>query len=212
MKLAIPKGRLQEPALALLRAAGFPLASAGARAYRLEAPDGVEARLFKPRSIPELIDIGAIDVGLTGLDVVRDAEVTHAVCHLDLGLNRVRIVVATPVAKTGILQSPPPRPLVVATEYPNLAERWMMARGLAHVVLRSHGSTEAYLPDIADVIIDCVETGATLAANGLVGVEELFDSSTWVVVHRDVLARPSPTVARFLAALEAHLTAGGPPC
>jgi ATP phosphoribosyltransferase len=134
------------------------------------------------------------------------------VCHLDLGLNRVRIVVATPAAKAGILDAPPPRPLVVATEYPNVAERWMMARGLAHVVLRSHGSTEAYLPDIADVIIDCVETGATLAANGLVGVEELFDSSTWVVVHRDVLARPAPTVAWFLGAVRAHLAAGGAAC
>jgi ATP phosphoribosyltransferase len=212
MRLAIPKGRLQEPALALLRAAGFPLGVAGARAYRLTAPDDIEARLFKPRSIPELIDIGAIDVGLTGRDVVVDAEVTHAVCHLDLGLNRVRIVVATPAAKAGILAAPPPRPLVVATEYPNVAERWMMDRGLAHVVLRSHGTTEAYLPDVADVIIDCVETGATLAANGLVGVEELFESTTWVVVHRDVLARPTPTVTRFLDGLRAHLAAAAPPC
>jgi ATP phosphoribosyltransferase len=77
-----------------------------------------------------------------------------------------------------------------------------MDRGLAHVVLRSHGTTEAYLPDIADVIVDCVETGATLAANGLVVVEELFDSTTWLVVHKGLLARPSPVAARFLGALE----------
>jgi ATP phosphoribosyltransferase len=199
MRLAIPKGRLQLPALALLERAGYPLRTTGERSYRLSAPEGIDARLFKPRSIPELLEIGAVDVGLTGLDVLRDAAVTHAVAHTDVGLNRVRIVVATPIEKAGILDRPPPRPLVVATEYPHVAEEWMMARGLAHVILASHGTTEAYLPDIADVIIDCVETGATLGANGLVAVEELFESTTWVAVRRDALA--DPNVARFLDAI-----------
>lgn len=202
MKLAVPKGRLQEPALALLAEAGYPMRLTAARALRLDAPAGIDARLFKPRSIPGLVEIGAMDVGLTGLDVMRDAAPSHALCRLDLGLNRVRIVVATPAAKAGILDDPPPRPLVVATEYAHLAEEWMLARGLAHVVLASHGSTEAYLPDVADVIIDCVETGATLAANGLVAVSELFESTTWLVAHEDALARPSPTLTDFLAAVE----------
>lgn len=203
MKLAVPKGRLQQPALAILTEAGFPFRPVAERAYRLAGPEGFDARLFKPRSIPELIDLGAVDAGLTGLDVVRDAAVEHAVCHVDLGLNRVRIIVATPAEKAGILAAPPPRPLVVATEYPHLAETWMMNRGLSHVVLRTHGATEAYLPDVADVIVDCVETGATLAANGLVVVEELFESTTWLVVHRDVLARPTPLAARFIEAIRA---------
>lgn len=207
MKLAIPKGRLQGPALDLLARAGFPLHAVSDRSYQLAGPEGFEARLFKPRSIAELLAIGAIDIGLTGLDVLRDAAVDVAVPCVDLGLNRVRIVVATPIAKRAILDAPPRRPLIVATEYPALAERWMMARGLAHVVLRTHGATEAFLPDVADVIIDCVETGATLEANGLVPVEELFQSSTWVVVHKDVLARPSPLAARFLDGLRAHMGA-----
>lgn len=205
--MAVPKGRLQAPTLAALSERGFTLRVRAERDYHLAfdgpAPDagaGLDARLFKPRSIPELVDIGAIDVGFTGLDVAREAGGQNVVCCADLGLNRVTVVVATPAAKAGILADPPRRPLVVATEYPSLAEAWMMARGLAHVVLRSHGTTEAYLPDIADVIVDCVETGATLAENGLVPVEELFGSSTWLVAHRDVVARPSPVAARLLAA------------
>jgi ATP phosphoribosyltransferase len=203
MKLAVPKGRLMAPALELIARAGIALAPIAERSYRLAGPEHVDARLFKPRSIPDLLDIGAFDVGLTGLDVVRDAAVDRVSPCIDLGLNRVRIIVATPAAKGDLLASPPPRPLVVATEYPHLAERWMMARGLAHVILRSHGSTEAYVPDVADVIVDCVETGATLAANGLVVVEELFESTTWVVAHRDVLARPTPRVLGFLDAMRA---------
>jgi ATP phosphoribosyltransferase len=201
MRLAVPKGRLQAPALELLARAGLRLAPTGERAYRLAGPDDVDARLFKPRSIPDLLGIGAFDVGLTGLDVVRDAAADAVVPCVDLGLNRVRIIVATPAAKGDLLAAPPPRPLVVATEYPHLAERWMMARGLAHVVLRTHGSTEAYLPDVADVIVDCVETGATLAANGLIVVEELFESTTWLVANRDVLARPTRRLSELLAAL-----------
>jgi ATP phosphoribosyltransferase len=201
LRLAIPKGRLEAPVLGLLADAGYPMSLASERDYRLRAPEGIAARRFKPRSIPELVDLGAMDLGFTGLDVTREAGGERAVPVVDLGLNRVQIVVATPVEKTGILDAPPRRPLVVATEYPDLAEAWMMARGLAHVVLHTHGSTEAYLPDLADVIVDCVETGATLAANGLTAVETLFESTTWAVADRELLARPSPEATRLLDAL-----------
>jgi ATP phosphoribosyltransferase len=73
---------------------------------------------------------------------------------------------------------------VIATEYPRVAGEWAMKHGLAHIVVESHGSTEAYTKHVADCVIDCVETGATLEQNGLVAIETLFESATWFIARK----------------------------
>lgn len=192
MKLAVPTGHLKEVSLRALDDAGYSFLEKD-RSLRLTGVENIDARFFKPRSIPELIEIGAIDIGFVGLDLVLESGVVHAVPLINLKRDSWKIVVA---AKENVLSHPPSRPLIVASEYPALAEKYMMQLGLSHVVLKSFGTTEAYLPDIADVIVECVATGATLRANGLVIVEELMVSSTWIVVHPRALERSD--VQQFL--------------
>lgn len=185
MRIAVPKGRLQEPVLAALRDIDelgnitFPKT----RSYHgVSRIPGIKATLIKPRAIPQLLGLDVFDIGFCGLDLVQEADELGAIPVADLGLNRVRILVGVPATKYAILDRPPPRPLVIATEYPKIAERWAIKRGLACITVETFGGTEAYVPDIADIVIDCVETGATLEANGLIPMETLLESSTHLVV------------------------------
>jgi ATP phosphoribosyltransferase len=195
----MPKGRLFEAVRARLAGVGVGLRLRSERDYHPECDvPGVEATLYKPRSLPRLVDLGFCDVAFTGLDVVRDAMVDHVVPLVDLGVGRVRVVAAVPAARRAVLDSPPKRPLVIATEYPRLAGAWAMGRGLAHIVIESHGSTEAYVRHVADIVVDCVETGATLEQNGLVAVETILESTTCMIV-RD--STSNPRVDAWAAAL-----------
>jgi ATP phosphoribosyltransferase len=99
----------------------------------------------------------------------------------------VRIVVAA--NDKDVIRAFPRRPLVIATEYPCIASRWAMGENLAHIILQTYGSTEGYVPGSADLAIDCIDTGDTMRANGLVEIAEITRSSTHLIVNRLALAQ-----------------------
>jgi ATP phosphoribosyltransferase len=196
MRMAMPKGRLLDGVSDRLRRAGVTLTFLNERDYRPKASGAaLDVKLVKARVVPQLVALGQFQVGFAGLDLVREADYEQVVAVADLGLNPVRIVVAVPQDRVGLLDAPPRRPVVIATEYERIADRWALARNLAHIVIQTYGSTEAYAPEDADIVIDCVETGTTMAANGLVIIEELFRSTTHLVANRAALeddsTRPS---------------------
>jgi ATP phosphoribosyltransferase len=190
MDIALPNSkRLLPPLLNLLKEKGWEVKVEG-RDLRVKAPGGLDVRLIKPKSIPGLFELGCLDAGFTGLDVMVESRIPLQDFEvLDLGLNPVHLMVCTPISKEGILTKPQNRPYIVGTEYENISEDWMRRRGYAHVTLNTGGCTEAYLPDPCDVIIDVVETGDTLRANGLVGVEEVMKSTTCLWVRKDRMNR-----------------------
>ena len=193
MRIALPKGRLWPQASALLKASGIDLTFLeGGRDYSpLSADPRVRAKVVKTRAIPQLVALGNFDAGFCGLDLVREAGYEEVVPFADLGLNGVQIVVAAPRSSAWILENPPKRPIVIATEYLRLADEWAMRNNLAHITIQTWGSTEGYAPEDADLVFDCVETGKTLEANGLVILEKLFSSTTYFVVNRSVLDSPT---------------------
>lgn len=183
--IGLPKGRLQEVADAFLAGIGvtFPWEATRGYARALHHESwGAHAFRLKPRSIPQMVAMGHLDVGIVGRDVLLDS------IHADLLEVRaatqepsVRLVAAA--ENPNILKLPPERPIVVATEYPNVVDRWLTDLGVAHVILHTHGSTEAFCPRFADMVVDVVDTGATLEANGLVPIHE-FLTSTAVLISR----------------------------
>lgn len=203
MRMALPKGRLLEGVLEKLAQVGFGFDFQGPRDYRPTTNAGVEAKLVKARVVPQIVALGNMHAGFCGLDLVRESDYEQVVPVANLGLNRVQIVVAVPHGDAGLLASPPPRPLLIATEYEHLADRWATEHNLAHIILQTHGSTEAYAPEDADIILDCVETGATLAANGLTAIQTLFESTTYMVASR--FALDNPTLGPAIRALAARL-------
>lgn len=194
LRLALPKGRLQEGVLALLDDAGVRV-DLGGRAYRptVSLPD-TEAKLLKPQNVVEMLAVGARDLGFAGADwaLEKDAPLVEL---LDTGLNPVRIVAAAPRALLeaggALPRTGPGRPLVVATEYVGLAEAWIERTGLDARVLRTYGATEVFPPEDADLIVDNTSSGATLAANGLAITDEVLRSSTRLFASREAAADPA---------------------
>jgi len=172
----------------VLKKAGVTIGFASSRDYNPKCSDSFfSATLFKPRAIPQLIDLGLCDVGFCGLDIMKEAGYFDVVDVLNLGLNKVVVVVAVPKGQENFLANPPKRPVVIATEYPKTASKWAMAHNLAHINLFTGGSTEGYAPRFADLIVDCVETGDTMGANHQHIVETLFESATCMIVNRTVM-------------------------
>ena len=175
LRLLIPKGRIFDGVSRLLAEAGFPVALAD-RTYRpMMNTDWLDAKIMKPQSVGELLELGSHDVGFTGIDWIKenDAKVEDL---LDLGFDRVRIVAAVPSAlDEEALRS---KTIVVATEYVNLAKAWLDSRAYKYRILRTYGATEVFPPDDADMIIDNTSSGQTLRDNGLRIIETILESST----------------------------------
>ncbi len=188
LRLALPKGRMQAAIERLLGDAGIDV-RATARAYRpaVSLPR-CETKLLKPQNIIEMLHAGSRDAGFAGADLVAE-KAAELVELLDTGLDAVRVVAAAPEAllTAGHL---PSRRLVVASEYTRLTRRWIECRGLDATLVRSYGATEVFPPEDADVVVDNTATGATLAANGLVVIDELLRSSTRLYANPRALERP----------------------
>lgn len=187
--LAVPKGRIEAGVSALLADAGIRLRS-GPRGYRpVTSVEGFEVKLLKPQNIVEMLAAGSRDVGFAGADWVAEKS-AELIELLDTGLDPVRVVAAAPesLLVDGEL---PDRHLVVASELERIANGWVAERGLDATLVRSYGATEVFPPEDADVIIDISATGETLAANGLVVVDELMRSSTRLYASRNAVASPA---------------------
>jgi ATP phosphoribosyltransferase len=205
LKLLIPKGRIFNNIQALFADAGYPLSLAD-RTYRpqISAP-WLEAKIMKPQNVGQLLEMGSHDAGFTGLDWLQEtgADVVEV---LDLGLDRVRIVVACPSGVTDeALRS---RKVAVATEYVNVAGRWLAKQGVDFHIIRTYGATEVFPPDDADMIIDNTASGQTLRDNGLRIIDTIMESSTRFVASKQAMdnaekrGRIEELAMLFRAALE----------
>lgn len=171
---------------------------------RVRGIDGLEAKRLKPQAVVSMLDQGTRDLGFAGADWVDELGL-DLVEVLDTGLDRVRIVAAAPRD----LAIRPGDRLRVASEMPALAARWAESRGVDLVPVRSWGTTEVLPPEDADVVVDVVQTGATLAANGLRVVDEIRTSSTRLYASREAASCPDrgPVVRRIADLLRAVLEA-----
>lgn len=172
MRIAVPRGRLNGPAWAWLQQAGFALAAPAGRQLWTQG-GSVDAVEVRGRDMPSLLTAGVVDAAIVGRDVVDEAGLALVLVRsLDFGV--CRLVAAAP-RDTRLASG---RRWRVATRYPRITRRWMDARGLAGDVVTMSGAVEAapWL-GLADAVVDVVETGATLAANGLVAIETVMRSS-----------------------------------
>ncbi len=185
LRLAIPKGRMNEGVVDLLRGAGIHLSDT-ARGYRphISLPD-CEVKVLKPQNIIEMLQVGSRDLGFSGADWVSELDGRLEELQ-DTGLDPVRLVAAAPA---DLLEGErlPGRPLVVASEYERLTRSWIQARGIEASFVHSYGATEVFPPEDADLIVDNTATGSTLVANGLQIVDQLMESSTRLYASPEAL-------------------------
>lgn len=211
LKLALPKGRMQEGVFALLSEAGIKV-RLSARGYRPQVSlPGVDAKILKPQNVVEMLHAGSRDVGFAGADWVRELN-ADLVEVLDTGLDSVRMVAAAPAS---IMREGRPdvsgRAMIVASEYERLTRAWIAARGLNATFVRSYGATEAFPPDDADCIVDIAATGDTLRAQNLDVFDELMTSSTRLYANRAAMNDPARAraIERFAMLLRSVLEARG---
>ncbi len=176
LRFALPKGRMQNGVLSLLKDAGIHV-SGQDRGYRpsISLPN-VEVKVLKPQNIIQMLHAGSRDFGFAGADWVEEHQ-ANVVELLDTGLDPVKLVAAAPrsLLVEGKL---PKQPLVIASEYQQLTKSWIKKRGLDATFVHSYGATEVFPPEDADCIVDNTATGSTLKANDLYIVDELMKSST----------------------------------
>lgn len=193
--LALPKGRTVKPVATLLASAGVtPVEgtsldaafSEDSRALvrRVKLGDhALDVLLLKPDDVPTYVEYGTADLGVCGRDVLAEREI-DVYQPLDLGIGRCRLVVAGKQGVDGMqtLMGRMPR---VATKYPRTAAAHFARRGVQVEIVNVQSSVElAPLTGLADVIVDLVETGVTLAENGLEVKEEIMKVSTVLVANR----------------------------
>ncbi len=203
LTLAIPKGRVAKALVPLLEKAGVAAPGLLADERRLvrESEDGsLRFLLLKPDDVPTYVEYGAADLGISGRDVLLERRY-DLYQPLDLGIGKCRMVVAGP--RSGRV---PARPRI-ATKYPRIASEYFASKGIQADVVYVQGSVElAPLVGLANLIVDLVETGTTLAENDLVEREVICDISSVLVANRSLFklrhAQVQPLVAKLRAATE----------
>jgi len=193
LKIALPKGSLQEATLKLFERAGYKI-QVKPRSYvpSIDDPE-LEGLLIRAQEVPRYVAQGALDVGLTGWDWILESgadlvEVAELV-YAKEGFRPVRWVVAVPedssVQKVEDLQGKR-----VATELVRVTERFLRERGVEAQVEFSWGATEVKPPELADAIVELTETGSSLRANRLRIVETVLESTTRFVMNRKAWEDP----------------------
>ncbi|MCB1174633.1 MAG: ATP phosphoribosyltransferase [Leptospiraceae bacterium] len=183
--IALPAGRLAEESVAFFRKSGiadFTLTDKGRELSFFDPDSNIRIVLVRSRDVPTYVEQGAADAGITGRDVLLEADhnltmpmtMAFGYCHLSVAVRTVD--------GPAILQRPHLR---VATKYSNLAMDYFFRKGISCEIIKLNGSIElAPILDMADCIVDLVSTGATLKANGLLEVEKILESSAVLVISR----------------------------
>jgi ATP phosphoribosyltransferase len=222
LNVALPTGRLLEPACALLARAGWPIAARPVHSRRLILEAGappVRFVMVKPSDVPIYVEYGIADAGIAGSDTLLESG-ADVLEPLDLGIGRCRLVVAgresaaagagPDGAAGGMASTPDGAALRVATKYPRLTREHFHARGVHVEVVALGGSVElAPLLGLADRIVDLMETGRTLRDNGLVVLEEIAPVSARWIVNRARLALRRAEIGEMTRRLTQAVVAAG---
>lgn len=207
LTVALPKGRLLDPALQLLSAMGIRGLEADTRRLLLTDADRDLRFIFlKPADIPTYVEYGAADLGIVGKDILAEQQ-PDVYEPVDLGFGFCRLVVAEP-RELWERDDPARWSWVrVATKYPALTERYFSERGIQVEMIRLDGSIElAPLVGLAERIVDLVQSGETLRANGLVEVAEIMTSTARLIVNRASLKTAHARVNALIAAMRQEAT------
>jgi len=202
--IAIPKGRVIRALMPLFQRAGLDtgtLESDDRRLIRESADGSLRFLLLKPDDVPTYVEYGTADLGISGRDVLLE-RAYDLYQPLELGVGRCRMVVAGP---SGAVVPSVPR---IATKFPRIASEHFAKRGIQAEIIYVGGSVElAPLVGLSDLIVDLVESGATLSENNLVEMETICSISSVLIANRSLFklrhAEIEPLLQRLRAAVSA---------
>lgn len=203
LTIALSKGRILDETLPLLAAAGIEPTEDPEGSRRLVIPtnrDDVEIVVVRATDVPTYVHHGAAALGVAGKDVLIEHGGAGLYEPLDLGIARCRLMLAGPAEPP---PEPPRRPRV-ATKFVRSTRRHFSAQGRQVEIIKLYGSMElAPLVGLADWIVDLVDTGNTLRANGLAPYETIADISSRLIVNRAAMKTRHAEVRALVDGLRA---------
>ena len=206
LTIALSKGRIFKETLPLLAAAGIePLDDPEtSRKLILDTnQDDVKLVIIRASDVPTYVGYGAADIGVAGKDVLLEHGGEGLYEPLDLGIARCRLMVAGPEHAAADKSR-----LRIATKYVKSTRRYYADRQEQVEIIKLYGSMElAPLVGLADRIVDVVDTGNTLKANGLVPLEHIADISSRLVVNKAAMKMKHARVTEFVAHLKTAVAA-----
>lgn len=183
LRIALTKGRLEKSTVALLEQAGMDCSQLRDKGRRLILPVGdgsLQAVLAKAADVITYVEHGVCDMGVVGKDTIMENG-SRFFEILDLGFGRCGFALAAPKGSDFYGGY---RVKTVATKYPNVARRFFEGKQMDVRIIKIEGSVElAPILELADAIVDIVETGATLRENGLVPIEDVAQVSARLIVN-----------------------------
>ena len=209
--LALPKGRILAECGQLLARAGVAPAPdyADEESRRLRFPTDdptLDVVRVRPFDVATFVAFGAAQLGICGADVLMEFDYPEIYAPLDLGIGVCRVSVAEPAATAGTDDPSRWSRVRVATKYPNIARRHFASRGVHAEVVHLNGAMElAPGLGLSRLIVDLVQTGSTLRANGLVETEVIAPITSRLIVNRTALKTQPEAIGAWIARFRAAL-------
>lgn len=202
IRIALTKGRLEKKTLARMKAAGYDISELESPSRKLifRLPNtNIEVVLAKAADVITYVEHGVCDLGVVGKDTIMEKGGSFYEM-VDLGFGKCRFALATKKGKTvyGNYRTP-----VIATKYPEVTRAFFSRKNMDIETIKIEGSVElAPLLELADAIVDIVETGSTLKENGLEVIEDVAPISARVIVNLASAKMNKTAIQRIISDLE----------
>jgi ATP phosphoribosyltransferase len=204
LTIALSKGRILEQTLPLLKKAGLEIADEELNSRKLILDtnlDDVKVIVIRATDVPVFVQHGAADMGITGKDVLLEHGANGLFELLDLGIAKCKLMVAAS-DKNKLEQNT----LKIATKYVNSAKRYFETKGQQIEIIKLYGAMElAPVVGLAHCIVDLVDTGNTLKANGLVPLEHIEDISSRLIVNAASFKTKNAQIKTWVKGIEQNL-------
>ena len=205
LRIALTKGRLQDKSVELFEAMGLdcsPIKDPGRRLVHTIPNYPLEAVLAKAPDVITYVEHGVCDLGIVGKDTILEQGKSFYEV-LDLGFGKCRFALAV---KEGADFYGTYKTRRIASKYPNVARAFFEKKGMDVDIIKIEGSVElAPILDLADAIVDIVETGSTLKANGLVPIEDVAQVSARLIVNTASMKLHKAAIDDFISRCEREL-------
>ncbi|CAB5503083.1 ATP phosphoribosyltransferase [Bathymodiolus thermophilus thioautotrophic gill symbiont] len=204
LTIALSKGRILEQTLPLLKKAGLEIADKELNSRKLILDtnfDDIKVIVIRATDVPVFVQHGAADMGIAGKDVLLEHGANGLFELLDLGIAKCKLMVAASDKKQ-LKQDT----LKIATKYVHSAKQYFEAKNQQIEIIKLYGAMElAPVVGLAHCIVDLVDTGNTLKANGLVPLEHIKDISSRLVVNTASFKTKNTQIKSWVSNIEKNL-------
>lgn len=205
LRIALTKGRLEKDTIGLFEKIGYDCTAVREKGRKLilPVPDGnLEVVLAKANDVITYVEHGVCDIGIVGKDTIMEMQGKFFELA-DLGFGKCRFALAT---KKGSKFYGGYKVKTIATKYPNITRNYFESKGMDVEIVKIEGSVElAPLLELADGIVDIVETGTTLKENGLEVIENIVPVSARLIVNMVSMKLRQQEIEKFVSLIEAYI-------